>query len=153
MERDGENRQAMTDLRQSPPTAPTFDNEGLLARRRLFAALAVLTLTFGMCAAATLHYARRITWPIQAATVNSQRVQTGIDPNTAEWFKLAQLPRIGETVAKRIVAEREAHSSEIGHDRPVFRKPSDLTRVRGIGDKTILRLAPFLRFSDTDGGR
>lgn len=143
----------MTDLLQSPPTAPTFDNEGLHSRRRRFAALAVLALAFGLCVAATLHYARRITWPIQAATVNSHRVRTGIDPNTAEWFKLAQLPRIGETVAKRIVAEREAHPPEMGHGRPVFQKPSDLTRVRGIGDKTILRLAPFLRFSDTDSGR
>lgn len=69
-----------------------------------------------------------------------------INPNTAHWWELAVLPRIGETMAKRIVEFRTDLIKQ-GH-RPPFQTSNDLAGVRGIGPKTVQRLEPHLRFDD-----
>jgi len=60
-----------------------------------------------------------------------------VDVNTATWPELAQLPNIGETLARRIVQQRE-------HDGP-YLDHTDLLKVRGIGPKTLEGLKPYLR--------
>ncbi len=61
-----------------------------------------------------------------------------LDPSTATAESLAGLPRIGPTLARRIV--------EAQADGP-FRSPEDLrARVRGIGPATLARIEPYLRF-------
>lgn len=72
-------------------------------------------------------------------------VRIGVDPNHAPWFEIALLPRIGERLAKRVVAYRRAEEARPGGRRPVFQRPGDLARVRGIGVKTVRRIGPFLR--------
>ena len=75
-------------------------------------------------------------------------VAAGIDPNTAEWFEFAQLPGIGETVARRFAAFRQEREAAF-HDRSrVFEVPSDLAQVSGIGAITVKRIRPFLRWPD-----
>jgi competence protein ComEA len=59
-----------------------------------------------------------------------------IDVNRADWPELALMPDIGEQLAKRIVADRQAKGP--------FRDLSDLRRVRGIGPKTLEGMRPFL---------
>lgn len=59
-----------------------------------------------------------------------------VDVNQADWPELAQLPGIGETLAKRIVASREAQGPFLDH--------SDLQRVRGIGPRTVESLHDYL---------
>ena len=59
-----------------------------------------------------------------------------LDPNTATWVELAELDRIGESLALRIVADRETHGP--------FHSVDDLDRVKGIGPKTLDRLRPYL---------
>jgi len=59
-----------------------------------------------------------------------------IDPNTATSAQLQGLPGVGPALAARIIAYRQAHGP--------FRRVQDLTRVRGIGEKTLARLAPYL---------
>jgi competence protein ComEA len=59
-----------------------------------------------------------------------------VDINRAPWPEIAQLPDIGETLAKRIVESRET-------DGP-FRDHDDLRRVRGIGPKTLEGMRPYL---------
>lgn len=59
-----------------------------------------------------------------------------VDVNSAEWPELSQLPEIGETLARRIVAERQASGP--------FLCPEDLMKVHGIGPKTVDLLLPFL---------
>ena len=73
------------------------------------------------------------------------RVLDRLDPNTAEWFELAQLPGVGKAMAERIVEFRSQNSST---ERPgvVFQSIRELRRVRGIGPKLSQRLEPFLRF-------
>jgi competence protein ComEA len=59
-----------------------------------------------------------------------------IDVNQADWPELALMPNIGEQLAKRIVAHREAKGK--------FRELADLRRVRGIGPKTLESIKPYL---------
>ena len=71
-----------------------------------------------------------------------------VDPNLAPWWELTVLPRIGETLAQRIVNHRESASptSVGGPARPVFASVNDLHAVHGIGPKTLQRIGPYLRF-------
>jgi competence ComEA-like helix-hairpin-helix protein len=59
-----------------------------------------------------------------------------VNVNTATWPELTQLPEIGETLARRIVENRRADG--------LFQAPDDLTRVRGIGQKTLEPIRPYL---------
>lgn len=59
-----------------------------------------------------------------------------VDVNSAEWPELAQAPGLGETLARRIVADRLAHGP--------YRDHQDLLRVKGIGPKTLDRMRPYL---------
>ena len=63
-------------------------------------------------------------------------IQYAVDINTATWPEFAQLPQIGETLARRIVESREAEGP--------FRDHDDLLRVRGIGPKTLDGIRPYL---------
>lgn len=107
-------------------------------RRAQFSALLLLVLA----AALFLTLPSRI--PVRYKGHLSGQVTTGIDPNRADWFELAQLPGIGETLSRRIIAFRESQSSPVGG--PVFHDASDLDRVSGIGAGIIRRIAPFVRF-------
>ncbi len=64
-----------------------------------------------------------------------------LDLNRATRADLQLLPRIGPTLASRIVEDRET--------RGCFDDPSELTRVRGIGEATLERLAPLLTVTST----
>lgn len=59
-----------------------------------------------------------------------------IDVNRAAWPELAQLPEIGETLARAIVDSRAREGP--------FRRADDLLRVRGIGRRTLARMQPYL---------
>jgi competence protein ComEA len=59
-----------------------------------------------------------------------------VDINTAAWPELAELPGIGETLARRIVESREQQGP--------FESLEDLDRVPGIGPKTLAELRPLL---------
>jgi len=60
-----------------------------------------------------------------------------VDINSADWPEFAQLPGVGETLARRIVEARSAAGPFIDH--------TELRRVRGIGPKTLERIRPYLR--------
>jgi competence protein ComEA len=61
-------------------------------------------------------------------------VRTNI--NTASAEQLQRLPRIGPALAGRILEYRRQHGG--------FGSAAELTEVRGIGDKTMERLAPWV---------
>jgi len=69
-----------------------------------------------------------------------------INPNDAAWWELSLLPEIGEITARQIVEYRMNQHPE--HDDLVFKNAEDLTGVRGIGPKTVEKLAPLLRFTE-----
>ena len=59
-----------------------------------------------------------------------------VDINTAGWPELAELPRLGQTLAERIVESRTERGPFVDHD--------DLLRVPGIGPRTLEQMKPFL---------
>ena len=63
--------------------------------------------------------------------------QYWVDVNRAEWAEFAELPDVGEVLARRIVGSRAAEGPFADHD--------DLQRVSGIGPLTLERIRPYLR--------
>ncbi len=59
-----------------------------------------------------------------------------VDINRADWPELIQLPGIGETLARRVITERTVSGPFLDVDA--------LTRVNGIGPRTLERLRPYL---------
>ena len=57
--------------------------------------------------------------------------------NQADWPELTLLPKIGETLARRIVEYRRKHGP--------FQSIDQLEDVKGIGPKTLRRIRPFVR--------
>jgi len=66
-----------------------------------------------------------------------------LDPNTASAIELDRLPGVGKATADAIVAARAEGR---------FRTASDLTRVRGVGESTVARMAPYLSLPEAAGG-
>lgn len=66
-----------------------------------------------------------------------QPAQYWVDINSGQVPDFLLLPEIGESLARRIVEDREANGP--------FRDHRDLLRVRGIGPKTLERIQPYLR--------
>ena len=60
--------------------------------------------------------------------------------NVASTKELQSLPSIGEKMALRIVEYREKHGN--------FSSVEQLTEVKGIGDKTLEKLKPFISVTD-----
>jgi len=69
---------------------------------------------------------------------SSHRIEFVLNVNRARWPELSALPRIGETLAKRIVESRRQEGP--------FRSVDDLQRVRGIGSRTVERIRPYVSF-------
>jgi competence protein ComEA len=65
-----------------------------------------------------------------------------IDPNTADALTLTTLPGIGPVRAQAIIAARQ---------RRPFRSVADVERARGVGPRTLERLAPHLAVAHTRG--
>jgi competence protein ComEA len=59
-----------------------------------------------------------------------------VDINKAGWPEFAELPELGETLARRIVESRAEAGPYGDHE--------DLLRVNGIGPRTLERLKPYL---------
>jgi len=62
-----------------------------------------------------------------------------INVNSADAAQLALLPRVGPSIAQRIVEYRKQNGP--------FKKPEDLMLVRGIGEKTYELLKPYVATS------
>ena len=60
-----------------------------------------------------------------------------IDLNAATVEQLIAIPGIGRVTAERIVQWREQNGP--------FRRPEDLMKVKGIGDKSFDKLRPFIK--------
>jgi competence protein ComEA len=59
-----------------------------------------------------------------------------VDVNRADWPELIQLPGIGPTLAQRLIDDRERNGE--------FRDVEELSRVGGIGPRTLERIRPYI---------
>jgi competence protein ComEA len=108
-----------------------------LLRRADQAAVAVLVLVgLGAMAAWWLSQGGQQGRLIELERAEPQTARFQVDINTADWPEMAQLPGIGETLARRIVESRQTDGPYLDHD--------DLQRVRGIGPKTLEQIRPYL---------
>lgn len=96
-------------------------------RRKLAAAMVMAIVIAAVYGTASLQAAKG-----KAVTIVEER----IDPNTATVASLMRLPGIGRVRAMDIVTQRP------------FSAAADLDRVRGIGPKTLEKIAPYLTFGN-----
>ncbi len=88
---------------------------------------------------------RHVAWMLMIALVATGlgaaagAAEGKININAASVEQLALLPRIGPAVAQRIIEFREENGD--------FKSAEDLMLVRGIGEKTYERLAPYIALS------
>ncbi len=68
-------------------------------------------------------------------TGSPARVAARLDPNTAPWWELAALPRMGESMGRRIVAHRATQR---------FQTIDDIDQISGIGPALLSQLRPYL---------
>lgn len=131
-----DNQLASSDL---PLTEPAHELQSYFGLRRTDQ-LVVAALLAGVLVFAGLRWASLSGWgtrPIEIDRPPDREYAYQLDPNTANWVEWMQLPEIGETLARRIVADREQHGP--------FRTIDDLDRVHGIGPKTVAKVRPWLR--------
>jgi competence protein ComEA len=69
----------------------------------------------------------------------AQAAEGKVNINSAGIEELALLPRVGPSVAQRIIDFREENGD--------FKTAEDLMLVRGIGEKTFAGLAPYITLS------
>lgn len=138
-------KQPMSESSRTDP--PSVDAEAVAARQHRTALVFVLAAV-GLT---SVQMARES--PMLTASGPSPRWSSALvalDPNTAEWFELAQLPGLGESDARRIVAHRQRSMASRRGEEYVFLAPGDLNLVPGIGRRTVQRTRPFLRFEMSD---
>jgi len=79
--------------------------------------------------------------PLAAAGVRTAKAKTSapqhpINLNSATVTELMQLPKIGMKTAERIIKFRKEHGG--------FRRSEELMNVKGVGEKSFVKLKPYL---------
>jgi comEA protein len=82
--------------------------------------------------------------PAPAKAARSVPTPGSINLNTATVAELETLPGVGAATAARIIEYRQKNNG--------FKKVEDLMNVRGIGEKTFLKLKPMIVVTPPKGG-
>jgi len=88
-------------------------------------------IALALCCAATTHAQSNPTTAKPADEASAQ-----LNLNTATQAQLEALPGIGASMAQRIIEYREKSGG--------FKKVEDLMNVRGVGEKSFLKLKPLI---------
>lgn len=94
--------------------------------------LAVALLVLGLSASAA--WAQEATPLVPTASASAATLNVNL--NTASAAQLEELPGIGAKTAQRIIEFRQKNGP--------FRKVEELMNVKGIGEKSFLKLKPYL---------
>ena len=101
----------------------------------MFARNAARTLALALGLVAVLAAAS----PALAADEAAAPAKKVVNVNTASADELARLPRVGPSLAGKILTHRQQHGP--------FKRPEDLMEVKGIGEKMFASLKPFVSVS------
>jgi competence protein ComEA len=82
--------------------------------------------------------------PRRPAPVAKASAAAPVNLNTATVAQLVTLPGIGKSTAERILEYRQKSGG--------FKKIEDLMNVRGVGEKSFLKLKPLVTVSSAKGG-
>jgi competence protein ComEA len=133
---------ASTNPEPSPPVRPSGDRR-IVPTGRLWLRRADQAILGGLAFSALVlmtaywfHHGGHRGELIDIDRAERRSAQFQVDINEAAWPELAQLPGIGEQLARRIVESRAADGPFTAHD--------DLRRVRGIGPLTLERIRAHL---------
>ncbi len=102
--------------------------------------LTVATLVTACFTAILMHWVWHLTFGVALIEIDEAPpldLKFQVQVNQADWPELALLPKIGEALARRIVAYREQHGP--------FQSIDQLQDVKGIGPKTLRHIQPFVR--------
>ena len=102
-----------------------------------FVIAVLLVLGMGMATTAAQESARKNT------ESSSASASAPINLNTASVAQLETLPGIGRSTAERILEYRQKNGS--------FKKIEDLMNVRGVGEKSFLKLKPLITVTPAKG--
>lgn len=132
----------MSNSEPTPESNPPVEPPRLWLRRadQLFVGVCLVALV----ALLIVYWARLSGWgmrPVEIERLPQNKYAYRLDINTATWVEWAQLDGIGETLARRIIADREQNGP--------FRSVDDISRVRGIGPKTLENIRPWLELRET----
>lgn len=72
------------------------------------------------------------------ATKSAKTATKAVNINTADKKMLTQIPGVGPVTADSILKYRKANGK--------FKSAKDLMNVKGIGEKTLKKMTPFLKF-------
>lgn len=119
-----------------PVEAPTL---GLRKSDRL-----VLLILSAMIVLLILTHLVRQAWKgvpaIEVVRLSHDSLGFQVDINRATWVEWMQLPEIGETTARQIIADRQSKGP--------FHSIDEVSRVKGIGLVTMEKIRPYLRLSE-----
>jgi len=92
-------------------------------------------LALALCCAATTHAQAD-----RAAAKPAAEASAQLNLNTATQTQLEALPGIGASMAQRIIEYRQKSGG--------FKKVEDLMNVKGVGEKSFLKLKPLITVSN-----
>ena len=99
--------------------------------------VALFACTLGMSALSENTYAAPVKKEVTASTITAKKhIAQDVNINTADQELLTQLPGIGPVTAEKIIEYRKTNGN--------FKSIDELTEVKGIGDKTLIKLKPYL---------
>ena len=101
--------------------------------------MTAIVLALGLVTTATAASAQEAAKPSAKASTSSASSGTPINLNTATVAQLETLPGIGKSTAERILEYRQKNGG--------FKKVEDLMNVRGIGEKSFLKMKPLITVS------
>ncbi|TKB11723.1 helix-hairpin-helix domain-containing protein [Desulforhopalus sp. IMCC35007] len=101
----------------------------------LFALSLCISVPVSSVAASAVDKASKTT---TQSTKSMKDAVTAVNVNTADEEMLTQLPGVGPATASAIVKYRKANGN--------FKSANDLLNVKGIGEKTLAKMKPFLNF-------
>lgn len=141
-----ENSRPETDQSASASTNQSISDGGMFFRvsdTRFLIVFAVLVAI--LLGVQCVRFSRNSISSVEIQRASATEVDYRIDINDSTWIQWAQLPNIGETTARRIVADRETNGP--------FESVDDVGRVSGIGPQTLASLQQWLVKGESVEGR